>query len=64
VAALPRTVAPIEDAFVFATHMAGYTALAFVVLGVLFTVLLPDTRQGLEPVLAPETPVPDEPAVG
>jgi EmrB/QacA subfamily drug resistance transporter len=61
VAALPRTVAPIEDAFVSATHLAGYTALAFVVLGVLFTVLLPDTRLGLEPVLAQDGSTPGEP---
>jgi MFS family permease len=60
VAALPQTVPPIEDAFVSAAHLAGYTALAFVILGVVFSLLLPETRHGMEPVvveLAPEREV-------
>jgi EmrB/QacA subfamily drug resistance transporter len=58
IAALPATVGPIEDAFTTATHATGFTALAFVVLGVVFSLLLPDTRHRRE-----EIPVPDaEPA--
>jgi hypothetical protein len=60
VADLPRTVAPIEDAFVTATHLAGYTAFAFVVLGVILSALLPDTRRGLAPVFPPDGPRPGE----
>ena len=57
IAALPSTVEPIEDAFTTATHAAGFTALGFVLLGVVFSLLLPDTRHRKE-----EIPPPDEPA--
>jgi len=57
IAALPSTVEPIEDAFTTATHAAGFTALGFVLLGVIFSLLLPDTRHRKE-----EIPPPDEPA--
>jgi EmrB/QacA subfamily drug resistance transporter len=51
-AQLGRTVAaPIEDAFVDAAHAAGYVATAFVLLGLVFSLLLPKKR-GLG--LAPE----------
>ncbi len=50
VAALPSTVAPIEDAFTTATHVTGFTALGFVLLGFVFSLLLPDTRHREEPV--------------
>ena len=63
-AALPRTVPPIEDAFVAATHLAGGTALAFVVLGVLFSALLPETRHGSESVAAGEASSPEVVAAG
>jgi EmrB/QacA subfamily drug resistance transporter len=53
-AALPRMVPPIEDAFVSAAHFAGYSALAFVVLGVVFSLLLPDTRHGSERLVVQE----------
>jgi hypothetical protein len=53
-AALPRMVSPIEDAFVSAAHFAGYSALAFVVLGVVFSLLLPDTRHGSERLVVEE----------
>ena len=63
-AALPRMVPPIEDAFVQAAHFAGYTALAFVALGVVLSLLLPDTRHGAEPVAAEEPSVPTVVAAG
>lgn len=44
VASLPATVEPIENAFTTATHVTGFTALAFVLLGFVFSLLLPDTR--------------------
>ena len=56
-AALPRTVPAVEDAFVSATHLAGYTALAFVVLGAFFSLLLPETRRYREPSSDPEQPL-------
>jgi EmrB/QacA subfamily drug resistance transporter len=40
-AAIPRTVAPIEAAFVDAARLTGFVATAFVLLGVLFSLLLP-----------------------
>jgi EmrB/QacA subfamily drug resistance transporter len=44
-AALGKQVAPsIEDAFVDAAHLAGYTATGFVLLGLLFSLLLPKTK--------------------
>ena len=52
IAALPDTVEPIEQAFVDATRFAGFTAAAFVLLGVLFSLLLPARRP--HPVDAPE----------
>ena len=61
VAALPATVEPIEDAFTTATRAAGFTALGFVLLGVIFSLLLPDTRHREEEVVIVE-PEP-EPAV-
>lgn len=51
VAALPATVAPIEDAFTTAAHATGLVALAFVLLGVLFSLLLPETRHREEAVV-------------
>jgi EmrB/QacA subfamily drug resistance transporter len=42
-------VAPIESAFVDATRAAGLVAFAFVVLGLGFSVLLPETRPDLVP---------------
>ena len=45
IAALPQTVTPIEDAFTTAAHLTGYTALAFVLLGFVFSLLLPETRR-------------------
>jgi EmrB/QacA subfamily drug resistance transporter len=60
VAALPASVEPIEDAFTTATHMAGFTALGFVILGVVFSLLLPETRHRAEEVpTADEEPTPD-----
>jgi len=57
-AALPRTVGPIEDAFVVATRLAGFVAAGFVLLGFAFSLLLPGRRtqpdgapRGLEPRL-------------
>ncbi len=58
IAALPSTVEPIEDAFTTATHAAGLTALGFVLLGVVFSLLLPDTRHRREEIVALD----DEPA--
>ena len=49
-ASLPATVEPIEDAFTTAAHVAGFTALGFVLLGVVFSLLLPDTRHREETV--------------
>jgi EmrB/QacA subfamily drug resistance transporter len=43
-AALPATVAPIESAFVDAARLTGFVATAFVLLGVLFSLLLPSGR--------------------
>ncbi len=40
-AALPSTARPVEDAFVDATRYAGAVATGFVLLGVLFSLLLP-----------------------
>jgi hypothetical protein len=42
--ALPQTVRPIEDAFVTATRFAGFVAAAFVLLGFVFSLLLPANR--------------------
>ena len=44
IAALPQTVPPIEEAFVDATRFAGFTAAGFVLLGVVFSLLLPGRR--------------------
>ena len=44
-AALPKTVAPIEAAFVDAARLTGFVAAGFVMLGVLFSLLLPGKRQ-------------------
>ncbi len=52
IAALPATAAPIERAFVDATRIAGFTAAAFVLLGVVFSLLLPARRP--RPVELPE----------
>jgi EmrB/QacA subfamily drug resistance transporter len=40
-AAIPRTVGPIESAFVDAARMTGFVAMGFVLLGVVFSLLLP-----------------------
>ncbi len=39
--ALPKTVGPIEDAFVDATKLAGFVAVGFVLVGVFLSLLLP-----------------------
>jgi len=44
-AALPQTVGPIEDAFVTATRFAGFIAAGFVLLGFVFSLLLPTRRE-------------------
>jgi EmrB/QacA subfamily drug resistance transporter len=54
IAALPETVQPIENAFTTATHVTGFTAFAFVVLGFIFSLLLPDTRRRREDVPTPD----------
>ncbi len=41
-AALPKTVAPVESAFVDATRLAGFVASGFVLVGVVLSMLLPD----------------------
>jgi EmrB/QacA subfamily drug resistance transporter len=43
-AALPQAAGPVEDAFVTATRMAGFVATAFVILGVVFSLLLPSNK--------------------
>jgi len=43
-AAIPRTVTPIESAFVDAARLTGFVATAFVLLGVVFSLLLPSGR--------------------
>ncbi len=43
-AALPQTVQPIEHAFVDATRLTGFSATGFVLIGVLFSLLLPSGR--------------------
>ncbi len=53
IAALPQTVGPIEDAFTTAAHLTGLTALGFVVLGFVFSLLLPETRRREEEIAAP-----------
>jgi MFS family permease len=53
-AALPTTVEPIENAFTTAAHVTGLTALGFVILGFVFSLLLPDTRHREEEVPAPD----------
>lgn len=60
VAALPATVEPIANAFTTATHAAGFTALAFVILGFVLSLLLPDTRHHEEPVAMGVEPAPAE----
>jgi hypothetical protein len=62
VAALPATVPPIEDAFTTAARLTGLTALAFVALGVVFTLLLPDTRHHEEMIEAERIRPADQPA--
>ncbi|MFN8630549.1 MAG: MFS transporter [Chloroflexota bacterium] len=42
-ASLPKTVEPIESAFVDATRLAGFVASGFVLVGVVLSLLLPDT---------------------
>jgi hypothetical protein len=57
-AALPSTAGPVEQAFVDATRNAGMVATGFVLLGVLFSLLLParplQDRTAHEPVPIPE----------
>jgi EmrB/QacA subfamily drug resistance transporter len=43
-AAIPRTVTPIESAFVDAARLTGFVATAFVLLGVVFSLLLPSGK--------------------
>jgi len=54
IAALPQTVKPIEDAFVAATRFTGFVAAGFVLLGFVFSLLLPGRRP--QPVSAPPGP--------
>jgi EmrB/QacA subfamily drug resistance transporter len=54
VAALPSTVTPIEDAFTTATHVTGLVAFGFVVLGFIFSLLLPDTRHRTDEIVEVE----------
>ena len=49
-------VLPIEDAFTDAAHLTGLVAFGFVILGFLFSLLLPDTRL-LDPAMAAEPAV-------
>ena len=51
-AALPKTAAPIEAAFVDAARLTGFVAAGFVMLGVLFSLLLPGKRQLAEAAVA------------
>ena len=51
-ASLPGTVAPIEDAFVTATRLAGFVAVGFVLVGVVLSLLLP--KQPAHPAADPE----------
>ena len=52
---LPQTAKPIEDAFVTATRSAGFVAAGFVLLGLVFSLLLPGTRpHAVAPVSPPE----------
>ncbi len=44
-AALPAAALPVEEAFVDATRFAGFAATGFVLLGVLFSLLLPARRE-------------------
>lgn len=53
-AALPDAVEPIESAFTTATRVAGFTAFGFVVLGVVFSLLLPETRRREDEVAVPD----------
>lgn len=62
VAALPEVAGPVEDAFTTAARLTGLVALAFVVLGFVFSLLLPETRHREErvvdqPVAGPEREV-------
>jgi EmrB/QacA subfamily drug resistance transporter len=47
-AALPKTVVPIESAFVDATRLAGFVASGFVLVGVVLSLLLPEMPQSPE----------------
>jgi EmrB/QacA subfamily drug resistance transporter len=51
-AALPKTAGPIETAFVDAARLTGFVATGFVLLGVLFSLLLPGKRQLAEEAAA------------
>jgi EmrB/QacA subfamily drug resistance transporter len=52
IAGLGHTVTPpIEDAFVQAAHLAGYAATGFVLLGLVFSLLIPNKKPRDEPVL-------------
>jgi len=62
VAALPTAVEPVEDAFTTATQAAGFTALGFVLLGVVFSLLLPETRHREEEVPEPDAEPASAPA--
>ncbi len=61
-AALPAAAKPLDDAFSTAARAAGFTALAFVVLGVVLTLLLPETRRHEEPIIVEAEPA--QPAAG
>jgi EmrB/QacA subfamily drug resistance transporter len=69
-ASLGKTVAPIENAFVDATRFAGFAATGFVLLGVVFSLLLPATpphplnRPVREPVVSPDRAEPPAPVHG
>jgi EmrB/QacA subfamily drug resistance transporter len=59
-ASLPKTVEPIESAFVDATRLAGFTASGFVLVGVVLSLFLPDTS----PAPERESVATDRPAEG
>ncbi len=59
IAALPKTAAPIERAFVDATRLAGLVASGFVLIGVVLTLLLPE--QPLHKHVAPDVVIEPEP---
>ena len=62
IAALPRAAVPIETAFVDAARLTGLVAAAFVLLGVVFSLLLPGGRVHAD-MPAPAAVAKDEPGI-